>query len=691
MSNRRCCGDADDDEEENERRYFAPVLEAYHEQLDDPHQTIEEWIALEGSLLFDNSEIYKPVSVAVALCGSEYNAFHVDTAQPDWHAKLETAVRTALERGHDVPLASAKDKVSLETIRGESIAGATRKTLEQHGVLYATVNGRRTVDMTPSKQAGLGAAVRTPVTHSPEKQVMLADYTKDLFDRAGELIIGELINCNDSIALEEKVASEDEDGIKMKVANLIESSAGLLGRELPSFEAVVRAYGEPLALQALARNDMKLRNIAEQMAGRMVNEVATQMQSQHEEIDAFYRAQQLLQAQKRVGGSVANRSRTIFAPDSAMAKTANSIDSILSVYPTHKSLQRAIVINAFGQNKGLIRSVVAALKNAIPPKQRQRIASRYAAIGWNHDGGSSAHTAGGHRVASSKPPTRGDWSNTSRQHHDHRGTPSWSNYARTNHRRVHAAIGNEMHEKDDDDEETQARVRMYVASGLVPPQFRPYETTATAATPTDVAQLQSRIAQEPPSIEPYVKVASAAAAASVISEPPSLEVMRASAPVSASIAEPPSLEPLQSSVEEPPSLEVIAAPARIAAHPDYQAPVHVRRRRGEGGLPRGMSDDEEQERREEIRRLPRHPHDRPGDHERRQAGLGAPVPAAAKTKTPPPAFELRTPAPAGLQFVEQRKQPVSLPTDDIDHEEESLPSLDGLARLARAASAIKTK
>jgi hypothetical protein len=41
--------------------------------------------------------------------------------------------------------------------------------------------------------------------------------------------------------------------------------------------------------------------------------------------------------------------------------------------------------------------------------------------------------------------------------------------------------------------------------------------------------------------------------------------------------------------------------------------------------------------------------------------------------------------------VEQRKQPVSLPTDDIDHEEESLPSLDGLARLARAASAIKTK
>jgi hypothetical protein len=602
-----------------------------------------------------------------------------------------------MERG---PLIKSSDKVTLETIRGEPVQGMDRQALQRQGVVYALVNGKRSVEMAASKQAGLGAAMRTPVTHSPLKQVMLVDYVEDLFDRVGEYVIEELAKCPTALALEEMVASDADDGVKKGVANIIVASAGVLGGELPTFAHVVEAYGEPLALEALKRKDMSLTNIADQMALRVVNEVANQMQASYEDIESFYRADQLLSMQKRIGASAATR--TIFSAESSMAKTAASINAIKSQFPTAKSLQRTLVANALQNNSGLVRSVISVLKNAIPPKQRQRIASRYAAIGPHYrDGREKPHGGGGKQRA--KPPMRGEWSDHSHHHRDHRGTPSWASYTKTTHRKVHASIGASVGQEaaNEDDEETQARVRMYIASGLVPPQFRPFDVAAVAAPSfssnkaTNVAQLQKSIAAEPPSIVPYVSVASA-----VTAEPASLEPL--GMPF---LEEPPALEPIQAqqpqravpaaTMSEPPSLEVVyntpAAP--VNARSDSSVTVMVRRKHGDRFEDEEEADEKERERHRRVR-------------EQQKVAAPAPTTAAAVPKkpatsatanrSPPPAFELRN-APVGLQHAPApvkaavpKKQPVNVPADDDDNEE-SLPSLDGLARLARAAAAIKTK
>jgi len=673
----RCCEDPEDEEY---RDYQPAFVEAYLQSRYGPEQSIEEWHDAEGGYMFHTDEIHRPVSLAVSLSGSEPNEFLVNTGIGDWHSKLEDAVRSALEKGGHVKVG---DKVALENVRGESLSGLSRDQLEKQGQIYAVVNGKRTVETQRSKQAGLGCVMRTPLQYSPLKESMLVDYTKDLFERAQELIIAELASCQNMVELDARVAAENEKGIKHAVATLIERDAGTC-KDLGTFDNLVKTYAEPLALEALRRGHLTTRIIAEKMASRIVDEVASCMQSKGEHVQQFYQAQELLAA-KRLAPP--GKGRTIFANDSFMAKTAASIGEILKTYPTATKLHRTVVANALDANEGLRRSVIAVIANAIPPEERQRVASRYAAIGpyWEDKQGHrhhGHHGGNGHRQhgrdgmhRSHRDGMHGDHARAHRDgmRHQHRSDG-------TAYRHVEGLVETEA---------VAAQIRTYIASGFVPPQFEPYDQSA---------KLQRQIAAEPPSRVASTVTGTAAAAAPARSQtstifipepaslepirqevkadkrrgPPPLEDIPASKINAVLSAEPPSLEPIpvgiaSATMQEPPSLEPIDN-----REPPSLEPIPVTQRKVAAAL-------------SPVRTASKPP------APVRSVAVAATV--AKHKNSPPPAIKYVQKSVAA-PVTRMGPDIATHGNDDADGEEESLPSLEGLVQLASKPAtviAIKSK
>jgi hypothetical protein len=141
-------------------QYQPAYVEAYIDNRLSSGQSIEDWTDEEGKFQFAESDIYAPVTVTVAISGSEYNGFSVDPTKTDWQARFQTAVKQALvESG----LAKVGDVVALEDVRADSLAERSMTEFLQTPIIYPTVNGKRTIDM---PQTMLGCAVPTPATHS---------------------------------------------------------------------------------------------------------------------------------------------------------------------------------------------------------------------------------------------------------------------------------------------------------------------------------------------------------------------------------------------------------------------------------------------------------------------------------------------------------------------------------------------
>lgn len=562
MANRRCCQCPDDDEFV---RYQPTYVQTYLDNRQGAEQTIEEWTRFEGSDLFATSDIYRPISLAVALSGTEHNAFEVDMARPDWYGQLEGAVRTALVRGG---LAKEKDKVALENVRREPVNEFTRHQLERTGTLYASVNGQRTVDSTRSKQAGLGCELATPLTHSPTKEAKLVTYTADLFNRAGELLIAELAKSADLLEVNKRVSSDGDDGVKKVIADLIMRDAGSEAggcTELNTFDRLVEAYADTLALEALKRGDLTTRTIAERMATHIVDQVATQMQTHYSEVESFYQARQL-------GGQAGSKqARTIFAPGSALAQNSARIESIMRTYPRPEKLHRMIIANALDKNERLARSVIASLKNSIPIKQRQRIAARYEAVGHWVTGADGRR----HHV---KEGGDGDYHRGSHHHH-HKGKGKERKEGhRHHHAKMHAQIGANADVDADPDPEGELRnaalVRAYVMSGLVPPEFE-LDSDVLESTPAPVAAAIPAVAKkpEPPSLEPVPRAIVKASVRTVV-EPPSLEpIPKQQKAVGAQV--PVVAKPAARIFAEPPSMERIPVAAAVTGAKSQPPPLEM--------------------------------------------------------------------------------------------------------------------
>jgi hypothetical protein len=277
MANNLRCECADDDE----YRLYQPLyVEAYLNNRECIRQSIEEWTDLEGSQHYAASEIFRRVEVPVAITGTEANAFEVDVTRPDWRLDLQTAVASAVV---SAGLAKVTDKVELHDMRRQTLGDKVdRVDLQQLGMVYATVNGQRTIDLPKSKQAGLGCAARTPLTHSPIKDDMLQSYVNDLVVRAKELIIASLTPSTDMYDLNARVTGSGSGlkadvtpsvNIKSQVADLITRDAGLCTTDLGTFDALLKTYADPLVLKAIARGKPTLREVAEKMAGHIVSEV----------------------------------------------------------------------------------------------------------------------------------------------------------------------------------------------------------------------------------------------------------------------------------------------------------------------------------------------------------------------------------------------------------------------------------
>jgi hypothetical protein len=178
--------DCTDDEGEYSR--YQPVyVEAYMDNRAFRGQTIQEWTEDEGKYHFTSSDIYAPVTVAVAISGTENNGFSIDLTKPDWHNRFHAAVKQTLV---DAGLARVGDVVGLEDVRSAPIADKSLQELMQTAVVYATVNGKRTKGSKPTEP--LGCAVPTPVTHSASKESKLVEYVGDLCGRAKEMFIRNL-------------------------------------------------------------------------------------------------------------------------------------------------------------------------------------------------------------------------------------------------------------------------------------------------------------------------------------------------------------------------------------------------------------------------------------------------------------------------------------------------------------------
>lgn len=218
--------------------------------------------------------------------------------------------------------------MTLQNMRREPLGDKVdRIDLEQQGLLYATVNGQRTVDMVKSKQAGLGCAVRTPLTHSPIKSEMLHSYVQDLVVRAKELVIGSLTPSTDMHDLNARVFGPTQTALKSQVADFIARDAGICAADLVTFSALLGTYSDPLALEAIKRGKLSERGVAEKMADHIVTEVVDQLKADNREVEAFYQAQHLHR-----NGVKQNTIGSIFSADSTVGQTASRFFPALFIF-----------------------------------------------------------------------------------------------------------------------------------------------------------------------------------------------------------------------------------------------------------------------------------------------------------------------------------------------------------------------
>lgn len=299
-------------------------------------QTIEEWTYSEGQRLFPVSEIYRPTLLSVALCGSEYNRFSVNSNTPDWYTELHNSVKESLI---DIGLASESDKISLTDVTGNCISNMSYHELQQLGAVYPTVNGKRSID-TQTSNGYIGCAVDTPATHAVNKEQMLQTHMVEIVEAAAELCLEKLVKAKTMNDLENYISNEDHsENLLPVIKSVILESPGHLG----SFAKIIEHHSEPAVLKAVQSGELTHDAIATDISRLVLDELALAMVAHNEDVDAFYQAKQLSPLEFQDSGK-----RTIYGK-STLA-TTNTIDSIFSKYPTAVKLHSAIVEKAFGDN-----------------------------------------------------------------------------------------------------------------------------------------------------------------------------------------------------------------------------------------------------------------------------------------------------------------------------------------------------
>ncbi len=156
-------------------RYQPLYIESYLEHRTGG-QTIEEWTQQEGQHLFSTSDIYRPLTISVAIQGHSNNCFAVDMSKADWHSQLTSAVKSTLVAAE---LAQSSDNVSLTTVRGDAIADSTMHGLRQLGVVYPLVNGKKPAVPSPVE----ATHIATPATHAINREELLAMWTADVCEK----------------------------------------------------------------------------------------------------------------------------------------------------------------------------------------------------------------------------------------------------------------------------------------------------------------------------------------------------------------------------------------------------------------------------------------------------------------------------------------------------------------------------
>lgn len=334
-------------DEEEFSRYQQAYVEAYLDNRIHSSQSIEEWTQEEGKLHFPASDIYAPVEVAVAISGSELNGFSIDLTRPDWHNQFQAAVKQSLL---DAGLARAGDAFGLTDVRGNSIADKTQHEIQQTGVIYATVNGKRTIDM-PASSAVIGCAVETPATHAINKEELLHNYVEDTLHTASAIIIDSLCKAGSVVDVENQISVEGHKANLLPVLTNVIMKSGTAKQGTLAFAKVVETYADPAVLMAIQDGRLSYEDIATDMANNVLDNVAAAMQVHNEELDAFYQ-HQAIASSTAISSSIAASSpqgRSIFGGTAS----AKRIQAIATEYPTARRLHGSIVQGALLGNAAL--------------------------------------------------------------------------------------------------------------------------------------------------------------------------------------------------------------------------------------------------------------------------------------------------------------------------------------------------
>jgi len=303
--------------------------------------------------------------------------------------------------------------------------------------------------------------------------------------------------------------------------------------------------------------------------------VIDQLRADNKEVEAFYEAQQLTR------GGVKDHIGSIFSSNSNVGQTAARLNKILAAYPTSAKLYRTVISNALDSNETLCSSIASTVRNAIPPNQRLRLAdqletvsatnaaSQLSPVSGQYEAIGNHHQHQGKQYETHQSGERDDFERGPRGHHsgNHRHSPaehyaSHSSHAHGSdghHTGAHRAGSHSYHERYDVDqgydnrghshpslrhteytqaayprheahltseEATQAQIRSYVASGLIPPRFETFaeaeaKVSAKVAAPVQTpAKVGTRVAAP-------VSASASKTSPNVTREAPSLEPPRA--------------------------------------------------------------------------------------------------------------------------------------------------------------------
>lgn len=295
-------------------RYTPRYVEAYLENAT-PGQTIEEWTDAEGSLHFTDAEIYAPMEVPVAIAGNALNAFMVDLCYSDWYDRLEQAVKQSLI---EAKLAQPDSSVSLRDVCGQAIAHDHPADLAETGVLYATVDKKRSVDLV--KTPALGCMAATPASHCINKHARLMDFVGDLLEEAEDTLVKRLASVDSIVDVEALLADEaDKRHLKPVLEDLVAARA-----PFKSVESMVEAFSSATVSQSLANGALVASDFCSDVANHMLDAVADGIRSKRADVEDMYRSRQL---QQRTQKAAKNAKRRLFG-----SKTTEQVHSPAALY-----------------------------------------------------------------------------------------------------------------------------------------------------------------------------------------------------------------------------------------------------------------------------------------------------------------------------------------------------------------------